>query len=81
MGRLYRLLEKVKEDYEVVIDLMETFDESPSQAGRNEIIRKMAVFNRDKNHYMAQLKNVVLRGNEKVNLKNVYNYNKSRKVK
>lgn len=81
MGTLYKLLEKVKQDYEEVIELMEMFDENPTQAGRNDIIRKMAVFNRDKNHYMAQLKNVVLKGNEKVNLKNVYNYNKSRKGK
>ena len=61
------------------IELMEIFEENPTQAGRNNIIRKMAVFNRDKNQYMAQLKNIVLKGNEKVNLKNVYNYNKSRK--
>lgn len=79
MGTLYKLLEKVKQDYEEVIELMEIFEENPTQAGRNNIIRKMAVFNRDKNQYMAQLKNIVLKGNEKVNLKNVYNYNKSRK--
>lgn len=79
MERLFKLMEKFKEESQELIELMEIFDENPTQAGRNEIIRKMAVFNRDKNTYMSHLKDIILKGNEKVNLRTVNNYNKTRK--
>lgn len=69
MEQLIRLKQRFDLAVEELEDAMEEFEDKPTQANRNEIIRKMAKFCKCKNSYMQCLRDLLLKGDNTKNLK------------